>query len=259
MNKTINNYGSVSYRFGMFGENFGTIKNLGLTNININVETENTNSVLVGGIAGWNIENGTIENCYVTGNIKSTGNNGKIYCGGIVGSSFNAGKITKCYNNCNIVTVVSNEVDKCCVGGIAGLYGGVIENSYNKGNITLKYNNEDFKLLLGGIVGNNNGGSIINCYNIGNISGKINDLTIDEVGGLIGTNNTTYDCTIENSYYLDSTATKAIGLGDIVLNENIVRKTKSYMISGSFISELGNSFKKDDNYINNGFPILAWQ
>ena len=69
---------------GMFGaiENIGSTRNLGLVNINI------SSASYVGGIAGNNY--GTIENCYVIGDVS-----GEMSIGGVVG--VNWGTIRNCY------------------------------------------------------------------------------------------------------------------------------------------------------------------
>ena len=56
-------------RIGFFGNNYGTIQNLGVTNCNIhaNLDTSGNNTVIVGGIAGYSY--GQITNCFSSGTI----------------------------------------------------------------------------------------------------------------------------------------------------------------------------------------------
>ena len=65
-----------SYDAGLFADNFGTIKNVRLTNSTIIGKED------VGAIVGCNM--GTVENCYVSSSVSVIHNNGEA-CGGIVG------------------------------------------------------------------------------------------------------------------------------------------------------------------------------
>jgi len=115
---------------GLFGYiNGGTIRNLGLTNVNITV-TGNT----TGGIAGRMEGSGNIMNCYVGGTIS-----GEDYTGGLVGNLYST--VTNCYSS---ATVIGNNR----VGGIAGYVtnDGKISNCYATGAISGEIN-------VGGIAG----------------------------------------------------------------------------------------------------------
>ena len=68
------NRGTSDY-VGLFGNNNGTISNLGLTNLNIAAGSYN-----VGGLVGWN--RGAISNSYVTGSVS-----GSYGVGGLVGDN----------------------------------------------------------------------------------------------------------------------------------------------------------------------------
>lgn len=141
-------YGDVSTGcVGLFGEVDGaTIKNLGLVNVDIDVE-----SYHVGGIVG-----------YVRGT--STSNILSCYCSGTI------------RNNCSTA---------CYTGGICG-YGTISEygTSYGQFNIVncinlsaISANSDDREARVGGIIsGGYWSGSVAriyiqNCYNIGNVSG----------------------------------------------------------------------------------------
>lgn len=76
---------------GLFRSNFGTIKRLGLSNVDINTKTIGY-AGSAGGITAYN--NGNISECYVDGVIYNEGD----YTGGIVGSMYNEGSIYNCYN-----------------------------------------------------------------------------------------------------------------------------------------------------------------
>lgn len=100
----------------------GAIKNLGLENVDIE-----TDQRYVGGLAGHN--NGTISNCYVTGNVKQT-NTSQYYVGGLVGQT--GGIIENSYSDCT-VSGGNN------VGGLIGYGSGAnsqITYSYSKSKVS---------------------------------------------------------------------------------------------------------------------------
>jgi len=118
----------------------GSVKNVALINANINSANDYT-----GGIAGMN--NGSIENCYVSGTII-----GRSDVGGIAGGNSN-GVIKNCYTTCNVSG--SNVNAPVMGGGIAGSNGGgIVQNCYTTGKI----NGHN---MIGGIVGSN--GVVENC------------------------------------------------------------------------------------------------
>ena len=104
-------------RIGFFGNNYGTIENIGLSNVEIRVTLTTTgeNTIMQGGIVGCNY--GTIQSCFSTGNISSVGKeNAKVRVGGISGHDSN-GYINNCYNISNISGSGSSSTG---VGGITG-------------------------------------------------------------------------------------------------------------------------------------------
>ncbi|NLK50294.1 MAG: hypothetical protein GX294_06560 [Candidatus Cloacimonetes bacterium] len=174
---------------GLFGYAQGTIKNLGVKNINI------TSHWYIGGLVGVNIY-GSIYNCYSTGSV--TGGEGS---GGLVGMNY-SGSITNCYGT---GSVTGDDYVGCLVGGntgsitncygtgsvtgidyVGGLVGGnvgSIISCYGNGSVT----GDDY---VGGLVGDNDDGSIISCYSTGSVTGN------EGVGGLVGVNTGS----IKNSY-----------------------------------------------------------
>ncbi len=99
----------------------GTIKNLGVENVNITKSTQNWSNTGTGGIAGKVFEGATIENCYVTGTITAP-----YRVGGIVGENGNtwAGGTIK---NCNAnVTLKSTDSTRADIGGISASSSGTI-------------------------------------------------------------------------------------------------------------------------------------
>ncbi len=118
-------------RIAMFDANEGTIKNLNIENIHVNVITGKETAIQDGIFAKINL--GTIENCTTSGNIyiqseETTNYIG--YIGGIVGNLY-GGKIFNCINKVNIT---------CTYGAVGGITayraGGTIENCINEGNLT---------------------------------------------------------------------------------------------------------------------------
>ena len=120
-NQTITNLTSSNQQVGtgLFGHiQNGTIKNVGLLNVNINGK-DNTGGI-TGSIRG---QSASITGCYVTGYIYSTGNN----VGGIVGDKSAA--LRNCYTTCSVNATGYR------VGGIAGNSHGVIVNCWASGSI----------------------------------------------------------------------------------------------------------------------------
>ena len=240
---------------GLFGLiSNGTIKNLGIgENCNINgvgncsggicgyaydgtvIENCYNKATIIGsgqqigGIAGQNCFNSHIINCYNTGYIYS-----KVgFVGGIAGNN-NQGDINNSYNSGNVKT------DGNTIGGISGLVNNKISDCYNTGNIE---NSGNYAGGIAGLLYANDSAKICNSYNIGNISST--------VGGSIAGG--VSQGSIENSFYLERRVNGENGpmiKGTYVKNDSEIKNISS---------ALGNSFKKDDNNINNGYPILLWQ
>ncbi len=167
---------------GIFGYNTGTIKNINLRNLNMEMGAHS------GGLAAYN-NGGLIENCIVSeSEIKGTGKE----MGGIVGINY-GGIVRKCINNsCTI-----NNIGDYATGGIVGWN--------NEGSTTENCKNyADVKGIrdTGGVVGTNEKSSIVdNCSNSGTISvkGKIDSENYKQsnVGGIAGLSRTT--CIVKNS------------------------------------------------------------
>jgi len=185
---------------GMFGRvgaasALAEVKNVNLVNVNINA------SGYVGGVTGWLVDGGVIENCSVSGSV--TGNNN---AGGVVGE--NDGGVVKDSSFTGYVDADTY------VGGIAGVNGGMIENCYlagagrvngyqiiggvtgeNKTGGTVRYSYATGSVgngvgYTGGIAGLNNG-DVQNCYVTGNVTGQA-----IYYGGIVGDNSGT----VQNCY-----------------------------------------------------------
>lgn len=180
-----------SQRYGLFRVVTGTVKNLILEEVYIDISQGNA-----GGIAGKSY--GTIENCTVSGEIKSD----TLYAGGIAG--YAEGIIKDCINHCSIVVEPSADP---IAGGIVGEgYKCKISGCRNYGDVT---SNGFESVQCGGIAGRiNNSSEIDGCFNYGDIKG-INAEAIKDaddslyVGGIVGLcvneSSTVTNCKVENA------------------------------------------------------------
>ncbi|MBQ7779661.1 MAG: hypothetical protein IJ404_04115 [Clostridia bacterium] len=204
---------------GMFEYSSGSIKNVGLDNATIVLEVSVSSSSVyacAGGIVAYN-DQGTILNCYSTGNVlvdaSSSDSNSYTpvvtYSGGIVGEN-DEGVILNCYNTGNVIVDASFSATNSgsnsdapvhtFSGGIVGYSYEIatISNCYNIGNVkaastfssSIEKNNHA-TAHAGGIAGCFNG-NISNCYNTGNVSaGAFGAFYVDASacsGGIVGRN-----------------------------------------------------------------------
>lgn len=111
----------------------GTVENLGMKNVTINVAGDYTGSI-VGYISG-----GEIKNCYSSGKIRASKySRSSNYAGGIVGY-LDWGTVKDCFNMTDISS--DNSAEYAYAGGIIGYryyhsYAQNIENNYSRGMIT---------------------------------------------------------------------------------------------------------------------------
>jgi hypothetical protein len=177
---------------GLFGNVANaTLKNIGVTNININA----AQSDAIGGLVGSATDSTNIKNAYSTGSVT-----GKNWVGGLVGFfSSNENLSTAILEKSNSTASVTG-VEK--VGGLVGYleevttrnnsasgvvsasasagglfgysYGSTINTSYASGNVTGTTDK------VGGLIGDSDTDTIANVYAIGNITGA------SKVGGLLG-------------------------------------------------------------------------
>ena len=151
---------------GLFGcINVGSVKNLGVANVNI------SGIFSGGGLAG--LIYGTVENCYVSGSVSGVNN-----IGGMAGWIF--GTMQSCYVSGN----VSATSPAAPVGGVASVVGegGTMQNCYSTGSVSVS-SVESYN-YIGGLVGIVHKGTVQNCYSTGSISSTKN---ADSIGGVTGT------------------------------------------------------------------------
>jgi len=115
---------------GLFGENFGTVKNVGIIDSYLHTTAVSAN---IGGIAAVN--NGTVAGCFFSGDLRADSHS--IFAGAIAG-----------YNG----------------------YTATVENCYNSGTLISYYTGTEGYINAGGIVGQNVAGNVRNCHNVGGVN-----------------------------------------------------------------------------------------
>ena len=208
---------------GLFGNNSGTIQNVGV------VDSYFNGKGYVGGVCGKNQKKSkggvTLANCYNKGTVSGTS-----YVGGVCGYNFALyeGSVTlaNCYNTGTVNG--SNQV-----GGVCGLHNAsyqgavTITNCYNTGTVS-------GTSYVGGVCGNNcanqmeGKSTITNCYNTSTVSGT------SYVGGVCGQNyrESSGVATITNCYYYSENYTgNAVGKNNATIN-TVTAKTADQFKSG---------------------------
>lgn len=213
--------GTGTVFLGLFANNAGTIKNLGIYSTG-----KVNNGDYSGGICAYN--SGTLLNCYNEANVISPSGS---YSGGICG--YNSGNISNCHNKATVSSgAYSGGICGCSVsgvfnncyntgyissqtysGGICGKTNSIINNCYNKGTIitdsTASRSTSEKKESLivnsyaycGGICGTSSA-DISNCYNSGTISSNTSSNAVNTYSDSQFYYNSKNDITIpeSNSY-----------------------------------------------------------
>lgn len=256
-NTTIENCGIDEYSKVVGKNNVGGL--IGYVNNNVTINNSISKAKVigkeyVGGIAGVSFYGTILKNVKAEGNVEGENNVGGIvgysqaeitnstnlasvsgqkYVGGMTGLNYLMGNITESFNEGKIIVTDEN------AGGIVGLNNGSISNCYNKAEID---SSQTDKLTIGGICGQNGSESFINnSYNIGKIKNK------NYAGGVVGAD----FGTISNCFCLNNCLEKDT-------NDTDYKQTEDEM-KNNIISSIGEKFKKDENNINLGYPILSWQ
>ena len=134
----IRNYSAqeVAYKnlYALFETNYGIIKNLGIENINIEL---NARQGIIEG-AGLVCENyGIINSCFVKGSLSFSNIDGDTIVGGIVAVS-KGGKVLNSYSDVSVyICNTSNVLTSCYAGGIVATGEGNVENCYSKQNVNV--------------------------------------------------------------------------------------------------------------------------
>ncbi len=137
-------------------------------------------SGLIGGLVGFNSNNGNIINSSAEGHVD--GFAAIRHAGGLVGYNL-GGTITDSYATGDVNGGYN-------IGGLVGYNpGGTVERSYAKGNATGRER-------VGGFVGNNSGGTVSNSYSRGHVI-QVSGYSTPDIGGFVGDNT---EGTVINSY-----------------------------------------------------------
>lgn len=144
-------------------------------------------SLMEGGIAAYTDTNGTMSNCWnsgeISGVVASADSLGPGACiGGITGFN-NAVMLLNCFNTANVeCAAASTSTRYVSIGGVTGCNAGTAANCYNTGSITNTGTNIA-QVFLGGVAGRNNR-LLYNCYSTGSVSGTGTEAYIGGVAGL---------------------------------------------------------------------------
>ncbi len=180
-------YDNIIPAFGIFNyiDDGAVIKNLGISNLELNI-INNEDIYVEGNIAGFvgvsgqydsppTVPPGTIDNCFVTGNLSSPFQ--EVYHSGFIGSNGLGGIIKNCYSNVNMTR------------GLAGFVGynhGTISKCYSKGHLNGLGSEEGGS----GFVGGNFEGTINQCFS------DVDIINVSSPGGFasFGENGTYTNC-----------------------------------------------------------------
>jgi len=222
----INTNSGYQGMFGYIGAD-GKVENLGLIDVNI---TSSAVAVATGGIVGCN--DGTIQNCYVTGNITGT-----TYVGGIAGeNSENSGSST--IQNCYFSGSVTG---RYYIGGITGANDVTIQNCFAAGSVIASGTDSTSINSVGGIVGNS-WGTIRNCVALNEI--VTNGMTPANIGRIQGNTNGTR----QNNYAWSRMTVK-------VINNPVTTTSAANGIHGADITAAD---AKDYTWWENATGISTW-
>jgi hypothetical protein len=177
-NLTINEATTTGYvgLFGFINTSTTVIKNVGLENCNISGGNLGNWVGLVG-----QVSNGSVENCYTTGQIV-----GKYIVGGIVGQ-FAGGSVKNCYSTATITGFAR-------IGGLIGNSAtatGIVDKCYSTGFVTATETAN--ATLIGGLISNGSTlANVTNCY--------WNTQTSGQTTSTGGTGKTTAEMKIQSTY-----------------------------------------------------------
>jgi len=205
---------------GLFGfAQGGTIKNLGLVDVNI------AGYAYVGGLVG--LSAATIMNCYSTGTVTGTA----AWDGGLV--ALDNGTVTDCYSAAHVSGGV-------WVGGlVGGTYQG-IDNSYALGSVN--------GVGAGGLVGKVLLTiSITNCYSVAVVTGGFDD------GGLVGDTSGSGGVTVSNSFWNVQTSGQSVSAGGGTGDSTDAMKMQSTYTDAGW--DFTNVWTIDPG-VNRGYPSL---
>ena len=245
----------------------------------------------IGAFVGYTEGTVTFENCHTAADVSVTGTSG---VGGLFGggNTINAFiTMTNCSNAATVTATGGSNTNG--VGGLIGTApnGADITGSCNLGKVQATSTSA---VATGGLVGASNTGSskptktatLTNVYNTGAVTSAAT--STQYVGGLLG--NATWGCTISQAYgtmtvqtgsgyggiitgYVANTVTVSNIYIELLRGQNQNCKAAIFDSAGLLssaekmfndtemkdLSKLGDAFAEDENSINGGYPVLAWQ
>jgi len=170
-------YGSTyAGLFGVIGTG-GTVKDLTLTNVSINITYASI--LYAGGVAGRNA--GSVANCSAAGAVTAEATSSNAFAGGVVGRNDGSGSVA----NCSTAGAVTAEAtsSNAFAGGIAGWnYYGSVTNCSAAGAVS----GSGSVVYAGGVAGNNESGSVTGCYATGAVAAESGNGSY--AGGVAGYN-----------------------------------------------------------------------
>lgn len=251
---------ATSGNVGFIAQLSGTVENLGLTGVNINIKVEGTDAN-VGAIAGFS-EAGQIINCYSSGEISAeasgTGTFGTgtfTYVGGIVGNARGTETITACYSNAKISATNSDGFD-AYAGGIIGMNGtSSINACYFTGSVSAESTGNSYDAYAGGIIGRNDSTKPITaCYSTGSVSAEATTNNNAYAGGIIGRDGTSSSITA--CYWSAKDETPKTGIGNNMEETDTTDVTNENWENGwgKAMTDMNNHTGTDYLYVQNTDP-----
>ena len=214
-----------------------------------------------GGIVGLAADT-TIAGCANTGVVEARGSYNNSYASevaGIVGILYKNVTVKNCYNTGEI-KVTGDILRVGTAGGIAGsntLGDNTASDCYNLGAVTVSYtgNSSDYTAEVGGIMGyiSKSDTTVSNCYSVGKLTSATGTGT-SYIGGVVGR---AANGTVESCYYLDSTATKAVGNDGGIVVEATGSKTAAQLGDGTVLALLINNRGDSEHPWNSQCQYLA--
>ena len=262
----------------LFTQNYGIVRNLGFETTDAKILSSQRSAVCVRNY-------GTIENCYIKGNINvemgSTG--GEI--GGLTAFNESTGKILNSYHEGEIIVTRGNSI-----GGLCAYNGGLIDKCWHKGNITVSNLEKLESTNIGGLAGNNFSTSI---RDLGTIQNSYSSALLHNTGywgsdmfngaqhygnwagaaifPLVGNNNRNSSSysdqlgTVTDSYYLDyiPSVSNQRYLNNVELSQNYRAYAKSNTIAGwrcneTFPFTAGNEYFAYYDTENDHFIVIGY-
>lgn len=178
---------------GVFGYNSGIIQNLKAENINIDVTfNKKMELIYAGAVAGLN--EGTITNCTISGNISASADLTGV--GGVVG--YNSGGTIKYSSSAGSVSAKSFglSIGQATAGGLVGINTSAVSHSFSSCDVSASAES----CIAGGLIGDCKNGMVEKCYAVGNTYATISisaRFPASYAGGLVGN---VYESTVSECY-----------------------------------------------------------